>query len=132
MKKLIIALRYTAKSAVFLWKRGKLYLFLILLSTCIEAITPFPQVYLAKYSVDLLVQKVKLSVYISTLAGIIAIILALPLIQSLLGSITRYVKDKLYTKIRLDICDICLYTDWGKVQYKSFIEKKDFALKVLN
>ena len=50
----------------------------------------------------------------------------------LINSMLEYSKKKFYTKIRQEINYICLHTDYEKIQSKSFVEEKDFALSTLN
>ncbi|GHU37215.1 ABC transporter ATP-binding protein [Clostridia bacterium] len=132
MNSIVKSLSYTAKSVGFLWKHGKLYLFLTAIGIALGAVSVFPGVYLARYSIDLLTRRAEIREYLLTIAVIIAVMFGVSLIQSLLGSVTGLVRDGVYTRIRGIIRDICLYTDWENVQSKSFLEKKDFALNVLN
>lgn len=123
---------YSKLSTKFLKENSKRYLILNLLMILISSIQVFPSMYLVSYSLDLLMRKVELSEYIREISIIIILISVLSIAHLLIKNHMEYVKKVLYTKIRTDINDICMNTDYTNVQSKTFLEKKDFALAVLD
>ena len=132
LKNLKVLLPYSAKSLCFIWRGSKAYLFLTLLSIIISAIQVFPSMYLINYSIDLLARQVAFREYLRVAGIIILIMLSVSLASMLINNRLGYVKNCFYSKIRLEIDDICLNTDYANIQRKTFLENKNFALAVMN
>ncbi len=116
------------RSIRFIWSRSKEYLILTIVNIILSAVSVFPGMYLVKYSIDLLTNHVSFSTYLLTIGIIVLIILSVSVITMLINTRLGFVKDRFYAKIRLEISEICLDTDYSNIQKKSFLENKDFAL----
>ncbi|MBQ8392458.1 MAG: ABC transporter ATP-binding protein [Clostridia bacterium] len=132
MKKIIKSFEYSYKCISFMWKKSKGYFLLTIISIIVNSIQAFPGMYLVSYSIDLLTNKVDFNKYLRIIGFIVGLMLLTSILSMLINSILEYSKKKFYTKIRQDINYICLHTDYEKIQSKSFIEEKDFALSALN
>lgn len=129
MKTLFI---YSYKSIRFIWKENKAYLFFTFLSIILDSVKVFPAMYLTTYSIDCLTGKVAFSEYLKIIAGILAVMMCIAILSMLTNNRLKYIKGKFYSDIRMQINDICMYTDYCNVQMKSFLESKSFALTALD
>ena len=132
LQNLKVLLSYSAKSLSFIWHDSKEYLFLTLLSIITSAIQVFPSMYLINYSIDLLTKQVTFKEYLLIAGTIILIIFSVSLASMLINNRLSYIKNRFYAKIRLEIYDICLSTDYSNIQLKTFLENKNFALAAMN
>ena len=132
MKKIIKSFEYSYKCISFMWKKSKGYFLLTIISIVVNSIQAFPGMYLVSYSIDLLTNKVDFNKYLRTIGFIVILMLLTSILSMLINSMLEYSKKKFYTKIRQEINYICLHTDYEKIQSKSFVEEKDFALSTLN
>ena len=132
MKNLRTLFTYSIRSFLFMWSRSKEYVILTFISIVIGSVQVFPGMYLMNYSIDLLTNRAKFSHYLKIIAFIMLIMLSLSLLSMLIGSRLGYAKSRLGTKIRLNIDDICLNTDYANLQSKTFMENKNFALAAIN
>ena len=132
MKKIIKSFEYSYKCILFIWKKSKVYFLLTIFSIIVSSIQAFPGMYLVSYSIDLLTKKVDFNKYLKIIGFIVILMLLTSILSMLTNSMLEYSKKKFYTKIRQDINYICLHTDYEKIQSKSFIEEKDFALSALS
>lgn len=112
----------------FIWRRSKEYLILTFVSIILSAVSVFPGMYLINYSIDLLTKNVDFGEYLLTVGVIILIRLSFAAASMIIGNRLGYVKSRFYAKIRLEISEICINTDYANVQKKSFLENKNFAL----
>lgn len=117
---------------MFLWRQSKKYVLLIVLKILLDAVQVFPPMYLASWSINLLVCKVEFREYFQVILFIILLIIVLAILRNILSSRLNYTKKALYDKIKMDINNICLYTDYENVQSKTFMEKKNMAIESLN
>lgn len=132
MKKIIKSFEYSYKCISFMWKKSKGYFLLTIISIVVNSIQAFPGMYLVSYSIDLLTNKVDFNKYLRIIGFIVILMLLTSILSMLINSMLEYSKKKFYTKIRQEINYICLHTDYEKIQSKSFVEEKDFALSTLN
>ena len=119
---------FSAGSMRFIWRRSKEYLILTFASIILSAVSVFPGMYLINYSIDLLTKNVDFGEYLLTVGVIILIRLSFAAASMIIGNRLGYVKSRFYAKIRLEISEICINTDYANVQKKSFLENKNFAL----
>lgn len=126
--KLCSFVSFSVRSIRFIWCRSKEYLILTFVSIILSAVSVFPGMYLINYSVDLLTKRVDFREYLFTVGIIILIILAFSVTSMIIGTRLGYVKSRFYTKLRLEISEICINTDYANIQKKSFLENKNFAL----
>lgn len=112
----------------FIWRRSKEYLILTFAGIILSAVSVFPGMYLINYSIDLLTKNVDFGEYLLTVGVIILIGLSFAAASMIIGNRLGYVKSRFYAKIRLEISEICINTDYANVQKKSFLENKNFAL----
>lgn len=131
MKKLKDLFIYSYRSIRFIWFNNKEYLLLILLSTMIDSIKVFPAMYLTTYSIDCLTGEVAFLRYLNIIAIILTIMILAAITSMLVNHRLNYIKGKFYSDIRMQISDICMYTDYSNVQSKTFLESKSFALAAL-
>lgn len=132
LQSLKVMLSYSAKSLSFIWHGSKEYLILTLLSIITSAIQVFPSMYLINYSIDLLTKQVTFKEYLLIVGIIILIMLSVSLASMLINNRLGYIKNRFYANIRLEVCNICLSTDYSNIQRKTFLENKNFALAAMN
>lgn len=130
MAKLSSFVSFSVKSIQFIWCRSKEYLILTFASIILSAVSVFPGMYLINCSIDLLTKHVDFRKYLLTVGIIILIMLFFSGVLMLIGTRLGYVKNRFYSKIRLEISKICINTDYANIQKKSFLENKKFALVV--
>ncbi len=123
---------YSFKSLSLIWSYNKLYLLLTLVSILLGAIQVFPGMYLINYSIDFITKRVGFREYLVMLASIIGIMLAVSLLSMLVNNRLSYERERLYSKLKLQIDKVCLRSDYMDIQTKSYLEKKDFALKAID
>ena len=123
---------YSSKSIRFIWTKDKQYIVLTMISIVLSAIRTFPGMYLMSYSIDLLTKHVLFGDYIRIVSFIIGIMLALNILSISVNNRLGYVKKRLYTKIKLDIDDVCLRADYAEIQSKTFTDNKNFAIAAMN
>lgn len=101
-------------------------------SIVLGAVRVFPGMFLMSYSIDLLTKQVLFMDYIAPVSSVILIMLTLSVVSNLTTNRLQYVKNRMETKIRLDVDDVCLRADYADIQSKNFIDKKNFALAAIN
>lgn len=132
LKNLSSLLSYSKLSVVFLWRQSKKYVLLTVLKIVLDAVQVFPPMYLASWSIDLLMRKVEFGEYFQVILFTILLIITLAILGNILSSRLNYTKKSLYDRIKMDINNICLYTDYENLQSKTFMEKKNMAIESLN
>lgn len=131
-EKLRLLLSYSRKSIQFIRKNDRQYFFLTAISIVLDVIQVFPGMLLLRYSIDLLTAQALFSDYLLTELSIILIMLMLSAVSRFTNNQMEYVRKRLDAKIRLDVDDVCLQTDYACIQSKDFIEKKSFAIAAID
>lgn len=132
MKKIKALFIYSNKTLRFIWKKNKEYLILTILSIILDSVKIFPAMYLASYSVDCLVGETTFREYLNIIISILAVMIVIAVFSMFTNNKLQYVKGRFYSDIRMQINDICMYTDYCNIQSKSFLDSKTFAIAALD
>jgi len=122
---------YSKCSFMFLLKMSKEYVILTLLGIVLNSVSVFPNIYLVRYSVELITRHVGFPFYVHVITIIILLGLFISLTRNLLTNRLAYVRDRMFAKIQLEIDCICLGTEYEKIQSEVFQQNKAFAVATL-
>ncbi len=132
MKKIKTLFIYSNKTLRFIWKKNKEYLVLTILSIIFDSVKIFPAMYLTSYSVDCLVGETTFREYLNIIISILAAMIVIAAFSMFTNNKLQYAKGRFYSDIRMQINDICMYTDYCNIQSKSFLDSKTFAIAALD
>ena len=132
IKKVNRFFRYTRDVFDVLWKNDKMYIFYIIFDILISSALPFVDMFLVKYSIDMLSNGSKYETYLYLVLGAIVLGFSLRILQAYLNykrdicgnliGIRMY--EKLYQKTMM--------LDYEMLLNKNIIEKRELALKVID
>ncbi len=132
MKKIKTLFIYSNKTLRFIWGKNKEYLVLTILSIILDSIKIFPAMYLTSYSVDCLVGETTFREYLNIIISILAAMIVIAAFSMFTNNKLQYAKGRFYSDVRMQINDICMYTDYCNIQSKSFLDSKTFAIAALD
>ena len=125
-------IKYTKNVIKVLWENDKAYLFYVFFDTVISSILPFIELFLVKFSIDMLTNGNDIERYIYTILSLIVICFILRTTQSFLN----YKRDvcgnmigiRMYEKLYIKTMNL----DYEMLLDKNIMERRELALKVID
>lgn len=125
-------IKYTKNVIKVLWENDKAYLFYVFFDTVISSILPFIELFLVKFSIDMLTNGNDIERYIYTILSLIVICFILRTTQSFLN----YKRDvcgnmigiRMYEKLYRKTMNL----DYEMLLDKNIMERRELALKVID
>ena len=125
-------IKYTKNVIKVLWENEKAYLFYVFFDTVISSILPFIELFLVKFSIDMLTNGNDIERYIYTILSLIVICFILRTTQSFLN----YKRDvcgnmigiRMYEKLYRKTMNL----DYEMLLDKNIMERRELALKVID
>lgn len=139
MKKILKSLKssrdgilYSGKMFLLLWQNDRKYLIYLVLDILTSSVLPFINMYLVKYSVEMLTARADYGSYIKLVIAFIAASIVFTNLQSYFNYKRDICGNLIGIKMYKNIYKKTIYLDYEMLLDKDIMEKRELALKVIN
>lgn len=139
MKKILKSLKssrdgilYSGKMFLLLWQNDRKYLIYLVLDILTSSVLPFINMYLVKYSVEMLTDRADYGSYIKLVIAFIAASIVFTNLQSYFNYKRDICGNLIGIKMYKNIYKKTIYLDYEMLLDKEIMEKRELALKVIN
>lgn len=139
MKKILKSLKssrdgilYSGKMFLLLWQNDRKYLIYLVLDILTSSVLPFINMYLVKYSVEMLTARADYGSYIKLVIAFIAASIVFTNLQSYFNYKRDICGNLIGIKMYKNIYKKTIYLDYEMLLDKEIMEKRELALKVIN
>lgn len=139
MKKILKSLKssrdgilYSGKMFLLLWQNDRKYLIYLVLDILTSSVLPFINMYLVKYSVEMLTDRADYGSYIKLVIAFIAASIVFTNLQSYFNYKRDICGNLIGIKMYKNIYKKTIYLDYEMLLDKDIMEKRELALKVIN
>lgn len=123
---------YSSKMFLLLWQNDKKYLLYLVLDILVSSALPFINMYLVKYSVEMLTNGADYVNYIKLVVAFIAASIVFTNLQSYFNYKRDVCGNLIGIKMYKNIYEKTIYLDYEMLLDKNIMEKRELALKVIN
>lgn len=139
MKKILKSLKssrdgilYSGKMFLLLWQNDRKYLIYLVLDILTSSVLPFINMYLVKYSVEMLTAQADYGSYVRLVIAFIAASIVFTNLQSYFNYKRDICGNLIGIKMYKNIYKKTIYLDYEMLLDKNIMEKRELALKVIN
>ena len=132
IKKVSRFFRYTKDVFDVLWKNDKMYIFYIIFDILISSVLPFIDMFLIKYSIDMLSNGSEYETYLYLVLGAIVLGLSLRMLQSFLNYKRDICGNLIGIKMYEKIYRKTMMLDYEMLLNKNIMDQRELALKVID
>lgn len=139
MKKILKSLKssrdgilYSGKMFLLLWQNDRKYLIYLVLDILTSSVLPFINMYLVKYSVEMLTAQADYGSYVKLVIAFIAASIVFTNLQSYFNYKRDICGNLIGIKMYKNIYKKTIYLDYEMLLDKNIMEKRELALKVIN
>lgn len=123
---------YSGKMFLLLWQNDIKYLIYLVLDILTSSVLPFINMYLVKYSVEMLTAQADYGSYVKLVIAFIAASIVFTNLQSYFNYKRDICGNLIGIKIYKNIYKKTIYLDYEMLLDKNIMEKRELALKVIN
>ena len=139
MKKILKSLKssrdgilYSGKMFLLLWQNDRKYLIYLVLDILTSSVLPFINMYLVKYSVEMLTAQADYGSYVKLVIAFISASIVFTNLQSYFNYKRDICGNLIGIKMYKNIYKKTIYLDYEMLLDKNIMEKRELALKVIN
>ncbi len=123
---------YSGKMFLLLWQNDRKYLIYLVLDILTSSVLPFTNMYLVKYSVEMLTARADYGSYIKFVIAFIVASIVFTNLQSYFNYKRDICGNLIGIKMYKNIYKKTIYLDYEMLLDKDIMEKRELALKVIN
>lgn len=123
---------YSGKMFLLLWQNDRKYLIYLVLDILTSSVLPFTNMYLVKYSVEMLTARADYGSYIKFVIAFIVTSIVFTNLQSYFNYKRDICGNLIGIKMYKNIYKKTIYLDYEMLLDKDIMEKRELALKVIN